>query len=180
MTIKKSKEIILRLRDERGLKYFVETGTLHGKTAAWAARHFRQVYTIEISKKHYDRAKRLRPKGNIHFVLGDSGEELSKVLRKLDSPALVWLDAHWSPDLKYARPSKVGECPLLNELEALNADGRPHVILIDDAHLFIKSVEVAHPGVFTPSDWPDVKAVYRLLGDRHIEEENNVIIALPK
>jgi hypothetical protein len=180
MTIKESKGIILQLRDRFRLKYFIETGTLHGKTAAWAAKHFEQVYTIEISKRHHDRAKRLNPKRNIQFILGNSGEELSRVLKELDGLALVWLDAHWSPDLKYARPPKAGECPLIDELKALNADGRPHIVLIDDAHLFTKGVEIAHPGVFTPNDWPDAKTVYRLLGNRSIEVKNNVIIALPK
>jgi len=179
MTIKKSKSEILRLRDEYGLKYFVETGTLHGKTADWAAQHFERVYTIEISKKHHDRAKKRRSRPNIRFVLGDSGQALPEVLKSLDGPALVWLDAHWSPDLGYARP-EVGECPLIKEIETLNADERPHVVLIDDAHLFTQGVETTQPGAFTPTDWPDIKAVRRLLGKRLVKVENNVITALPR
>ena len=44
-------ELMIKLRDFGNCKNFVESGTCHGTTAEWAARHFQKVYTCEISKE---------------------------------------------------------------------------------------------------------------------------------
>lgn len=60
--------------------------------------------------------------------LGDSAELLPGVLEEIDGPALFWLDAHKG----FTDPEEWPEFPTVRELEALAADPRPHVILIDD------------------------------------------------
>lgn len=175
MPLKNAEEEILKLRDAFDLRFFVETGTLHGKTAAWAAGHFEKVYTIEISKRHYERAKKRYRRDNVRFIFGDSALVLPIVLEALNGPALCWLDAHWSPDLKVPHPPG-GECPVLMEITALNADGRDHVILIDDARYFLESPSRGHRA----SDWPNFEELRELLGDREIRIKNDVIYAAPR
>jgi len=125
--------LALSLRDRYGLRFFVETGTLAGKSAAWAAKHFERVYTIEVSDKFHALAKqRFGGLSNVWFLLGDSRDLLPGVLAKLPGPALVWLDAHWSKDLGIAPTA----CPLLAEIAAIVVAPVRCVTLIDDARLF--------------------------------------------
>jgi len=127
-------KLALELKAQHRLRFFVETGTLIGKTAAWAAGYFEHVYTVEISDQFYALARNrlIGIYHNITLLHGDSGKLLPGVLAKLPGPALVWLDAHWSHDLGTAPTA----CPLLAEIAAVvNAPVRC-VTLIDDARLF--------------------------------------------
>jgi hypothetical protein len=45
-------QLALFLKSKLDLRTFVETGTYGGGTAAWAARHFSGVYSIEASEKY--------------------------------------------------------------------------------------------------------------------------------
>lgn len=80
-------------------KYLVETGTLYGHTAIHASRLFDKVYTVELDEKLHKNAEKLKARfPNVEFVRGDSGVEVGKLVDKLDSPAVFFLDAHWSGD----------------------------------------------------------------------------------
>src|SRR5690349_2942511 len=95
-------------------KTFVETGTLLGNTAYWAGAHFERVISIEADMKLYQGARtRLAPLSNVHLYYGKSQHLLAPLMKGLDRPAIVWLDAHWSG------PGTAGEeleCPLLDEI----------------------------------------------------------------
>lgn len=113
---------------------FVETGTNDGGTPLALKDEFDQLYTIELSLDLWRAAhKRLRPYPNIHCVQGDSTHELGRVLQEFKGPALFWLDGHYSGGVT-ARGKL--DTPVKRELEILFEDGRPHIILVDDARIF--------------------------------------------
>jgi hypothetical protein len=165
-------KLALELKQKHDLVYFVETGTLLGKSAAWASLNFKQVFTIEINRDFYKRVREIYGnnglKGNVVFMLGKSQDLLAGVLGQFDKPGLVWLDAHWSRDLGYGRPEIV--CPVLAELEAVRmAHQSKNVVMIDDARLF---------GM---DGWPTVDEIMSSLGDRWVWWlQDDVLVAEPK
>ncbi len=129
------KDKALDLARKFNLKFFVETGTLVGSTTKWASVHFSQVTTIECSKEYAEIAIRnLKMCDNVKIILSKSELVLYEVLMSTHGLALVWLDAHWSRDLKYQRPEVI--CPVLDEIKCVRTDGRNHVIMVDDVRLF--------------------------------------------
>jgi len=167
------RKLALELRGGYGLKVFIETGSYVGGTLFWASQHFGKVIGIEISRFYYEFCKRTCGGAkNVVLIRGDSRTELSRALSLAKSPALVWLDAHWSSDLEAVRPER-GECPLMDELKALNIDSRPHVILIDDATLFDPPLN---------DEWPSIDEVYAMLEERPrtVRIFEDVVIAEPE
>lgn len=118
------------------LGVFVETGTRHGDTIAAINRNFTEVHSIELSRALFETAKeRFKNNAKVHLWLGDSAEELPKVLATLRSPALFWLDGHYSGDGTARGKS---DTPINEELEhvANHKLSLSHVVVIDDARLF--------------------------------------------
>lgn len=170
-------DIAMKYAKENRIDTFVETGTHAGATAIWAANRFKHVFTIEYSQKWLDVAKAKDSHGRINWILGDSREQLPLVLKRCRR-ALIWLDAHWSKDLGYTRPA-FGECPLVDEIKAINVDGRSHVIMIDDARLFLTPPPKPHKR----DDWPSYQELANLLSvnfQRAIHIVDDVIIAIPR
>jgi len=170
-------ELALFLKERLALNTFVETGTFGGGTAAWAARHFPRVYSIEASEKYWREAcTRHAGLDNVTFVHGHSPEQLAALRPQLDRP-LFWLDAHWCGHDTAGEPS---QCPLTDELAAIAAAALPQsAILIDDARLFL----APPPAPNRWEDWPDVAAVIEALdacGDLAIVVHDDVIVAVPR
>jgi hypothetical protein len=147
----------LSLKEKYGLDRFLETGTLVGHTAMWAAEHFRDVITVdiehnieaEINLSRYERLKQFHV---------DSGWFLN--IYPPEGPTLFWLDAHTNDS-----------CPVLKEIECINRSTLRHVILVDDARLFGD----------LPA-WPTLKEVCEALQDngrRVTEIIEDVIVATP-
>ena len=158
----------LRLATLHELKVFVETGTLLGKSAAWASSHFQRVITIEGDEDYYNKAQAKNVGLPIEFILGLSKDVLPDIVQSLGRPALFFLDAHWSRDLTYGKPEVV--CPVLDELRIINKGGLDHVIIVDDARLF--------GGL----GWPSMSSVVSLLrkdGERKVTMKDDVFIAEP-
>jgi hypothetical protein len=118
-----------------GLKILVETGTYYGDMVEAMKEDFDRLYSIELSKELYEKAKeRFKKAKNIELICGDSGRELGSLMSKLDQPALFWLDGHYSGGVT-ARGDK--DTPIYEELDhILHSPDRGHVIIIDDARLF--------------------------------------------
>ena len=132
------------------LKILVETGTYYGDMVESMKNHFDYIYSIELSKKLFEKAKQ-RFEGVLHIELiyGDSGLELGKVIKKLDKPTLFWLDGHYSGGLT-ARGQK--DTPIFEELEHIfNTPTGGHVILIDDARCF--GSEPNYPSILELSEF---------------------------
>jgi len=134
----------------------VETGTYLGNTTFWAASYFKNVYTIEISPEISKKtaSKSGCPK-NIEFIIGDSRNEIPKVVDKLQGRTIFWLDGHWCS----GAGGKENECPLIEELKAISKCDKP-IILIDDARCFLGPLPPPH----NSSDWPTIDEIILLCG----------------
>lgn len=118
------------------LDVLIESGTYYGDMVAAVRGDFQQIYSIELSESLANRArKRFRRDGHIRIIRGDSARVLPDVLTSISEPCVFWLDGH------YSGPGTArGTCdyPLIGELEAIkHYSVREHVILIDDARLFV-------------------------------------------
>lgn len=168
--------LILALKKRQGLDAFVETGTYHGHTAAWAANHFAQVTTIEMSPEYHAAAQtRFQAQPTVRTLCGNSGTVLSAVLRELTQPAIFWLDAHWSG---VDTAGEQAECPVLEEIALINASPLTHVVLIDDARLFCAPPPRPHRA----DQWPGLVALIDALqheGQRHVVMVEDVFVGVP-
>jgi hypothetical protein len=169
--------LVLFLKQRLDLGTFVETGTFGGSTAAWAARHFPRVYSIEASEKHWREARaRYSALDNVTFSLGHSPHQLAALMPQFDRP-LFWLDAHWCGS---DTAGSASECALLDELQAIaKANLKQPAILIDDARLFLRPPPAPHRW----EQWPDFSAVLAALktcGDVYVAVREDVIVAVPR
>lgn len=92
-------EFLRKYIDIKKYPCVVETGTLYGDSAMRISEEFPEVHTIEIHPTLFARASQrfaARPSVTCHF--GDSASVLPKLLPKLQSPTIFYLDAHWSGD----------------------------------------------------------------------------------
>jgi hypothetical protein len=128
---------VLSFRKKFRLSVFIETGTYLGEMVEAARHSFERVYSIELSNALHRRAvSKFEADPHVFLVQGDSGERLKEVLDQLDRPALFWLDGHYSGGNTAMGKT---ETPIVEELRLifLHPRVREHVILIDDARLFI-------------------------------------------
>lgn len=171
-------DLVLLLKERFGLTHFIETGTCHGDTAAWAAKHFPKVTTVEFSEKFYKEAsERYKHLSNIDFRFQDSREACRQLAPTLDRPALFWIDSHWCGDDAFG---KNDQCPLLEEIDILNQSKITHFLLIDDARLFLSPPCEPHP----VEQWPPIDAIVEhLKNSAHhyfIVVFEDVIMAVPE
>ena len=104
--------------------YFVETGSWYGAGIQGAidSGGFREIYSVELSRFHYEHCKRrFYGQGNIHLWHGDSARSLPDILSHIDAPATFWLDAHYSQGDTAMGETKTA---IIQELEAI---GRHHI-----------------------------------------------------
>jgi hypothetical protein len=170
-------ELVSQLATQFAVKNFVETGTYYGDTAIWASKNFENVLTIEYSKELYEHTRiKYQNIDNIIFLFGDSRSQLSELIASLDSPAIFWLDAHWSGGLTYGEND---QCPLLEEINLINNSQFEHFILIDDARLFTSAPQPPQ----RIDQWPDISEIVDALrskySDKYIVIIEDVIITVP-
>jgi hypothetical protein len=169
-------DLIVALQNHAGIEQFVETGTFRGNTAAWAAGHFREVTTIEMSAAiHAAFRARFASLANVRALHGDSRALLGDIVAGLSQPAIFWLDAHWS-GLDTAGVE--AECPVLEEIARIDASSQEHVLLVDDARLFCAPPPRPHRA----EQWPDLRTVVDVLaagGRRYVALFEDVFVAVP-
>lgn len=126
---------IRKLQKDHGLTTFVETGTFMGDMVEAQRTYFKKLYSIELGKDLYNQAvARFNKYPHIKIIHGDSGVILNDLLREIHEPALFWLDGHYSAGIT-AKGDK--NTPIMEELRTILSQKYDHVILIDDARLFI-------------------------------------------
>ena len=135
---------------EHGLRVFVETGTYLGDMVEAMRRSFDKIYSIELSEELFREAqKRFAHAKHIEIIHGDSGVELGNIVRKLQQPALFWLDGHYSAGMT-ARGEK--DSPVFEELgHILRNPDLGHVVIIDDARCF--GTESGYPSLATLTEY---------------------------
>jgi len=138
------KTAIIREHASPARSVFVETGTFYGDMLAAVRDDFERLYSIELSPRLAERARRrFAGDSEVSILEGDSGELLGPLLRSVASPAVLWLDGHFSGRLT-ARG--VTDTPIVRELEAVFEVGTTDdVLLIDDMRAFGK--DPAYPEV---------------------------------
>lgn len=171
------KDLLLQLTAKYPVEHFIETGTLLGDTAAWAAEHFAHVVTIEADATHHARAaKRFAGNRRIEVILGASHQVLPNLLPKLTGRAVFWLDGHWSGE---GTAGEDCECPVLDEIAAIYRWGTGHIVLVDDARMFMAPPKPPHK----MDAWPDLAEVAAALAAAfprpYVGLVEDVIFAIP-
>lgn len=140
------KRAIIRSYLEHGsISKFVETGTYNGETIDAVIDLVDEVWSIELDERLADRAvKKYSQVPKVSILQGDSAELMETVLNKLRARAVFWLDGHYSGP-GTAKADK--NTPIVKELTSiLNHSVNNHIILIDDARLFIGQFD--YPSIF--------------------------------
>ena len=96
---------------------------------------FDHIYSIELSEELWANATtRFASNPSVEIVHGDSGVELAGLVPSLATPALFWLDGHYSAGVTARGPR---DTPVMDELEHIfSTNELAHVALIDDAREF--------------------------------------------
>ncbi len=160
------------------MRYFVETGTYRGDTAAAMAAHFEEVITIELAAPlQAAAAVRLAPWGNVTSRLGSSPAILRELAPRLARESvLYWLDAHWCGSDAAGRDF---ECPLEAELEAIGTLNEHSIVLIDDARMFLSPPPPPHDCRYWPQIDTVVARLQALGGPHRLWIINDVIVFAP-
>lgn len=164
--------IIKKIAYQYSIKTFIETGTYLGNMIDDVKTIFKKIYTIELDKNLYKRARNKFSKNpHVSIIFGNSATALPHILSQINKPALFWLDAHYSRGIT-ARAEK--ETPIIEEISAiLNHPIKKHIILIDDADCFIGK-----------NDYPTLKYLKNFIKSQNasltITVEYNMIIVTPK
>jgi len=118
------------------LETLIETGTYEGDMVEAMRKRFRVIHSIEIFEPLYRLAvAKFSGSSHIHLHQGDSEEILPRILATVKEPALFWLDAHYSGE---GTGRGAVDSPILRELKCIfDHPIKDHVILIDDARLFV-------------------------------------------
>lgn len=149
----------------------IETGTYLGEMVSGTKDVFREIFSIELDNKLFERAKKkFANYPYIHIIHGDSGKILPKILASLRKPCLFWLDAHYSGGVTVKGDV---ETPIVEELKAiLRHPNQNHVILIDDKDHFVGK-----------RGYPDIKWLKNYILKHHpdwkFEIKDNIIRVYP-
>lgn len=151
-----------RYAEAYDLRVLIETGTFLGDTVYHFRHRFEQILSIELSEDLVKRARRrFRRTPHVEILEGDSEIVLGELVRKLELPALIWLDAHFSGGVT-ARGER--ETPVIRELEILLDASPNHIVLVDDARFF-----------GTDSAYPTLTDVRTLVKNRRPGYEMDVV-----
>ena len=115
---------------------FVETGTYLGDTVQLAIEAgYKKIHSIELDDGlFYSALKLFENNHGVKIWLGDSVDELEKIMALVEGPATFWLDAHASGHLP---GGKSGGSPVLDELRIIAKHPcKEHTIFINDRRLY--------------------------------------------
>lgn len=166
------KQGVLRQHAARfGLEVLVETGTYFGGTVNALRHDMARIISVEVDEKLAALARRrFAGDAKVQIIQGDSARVIAEVVPRLTSPALFWLDGHYSGGVTGFGES---HCPILQELPSILDDQRfAHVILIDDARAF-----------GSDPAYPTIEAVRNLVKQRRhgttVSVQNDIIRCVP-
>lgn len=141
---------LLNFQAKYRISNLVETGTYFGAMVEAMKSRFAQVYSIEYSPELFVKAKqRFAQDTNVKLFQGDSAVCLKEIVPQLSSPAIFWLDAHFSGGVTAKADL---ETPIVEEIRTILSDGKDHILVIDDARCF----DGTH-------DYPTVETIKQLI-----------------
>lgn len=164
-------------------RYFIETGTWegHGVLLAVMANCFQEIHTIELAETFYTRNKigeMNHSNPPVHVWYGDSGIVLGDVLKGINEPATIWLDAHYSGNDTARGESNT---PILRELECIkNHPIKTHTILIDDIRLFGTPEFDNIPLDTIISKLKEINPSYKISIKDGLNSPKDILVAKPK
>lgn len=165
-------EVVKKYSEKFAIKIFIETGTYLGEMIDAVKEKFEKVISIELDKKLFYKAKnKFSTNNHIEIINGDSAKVLFKILTKIEKPTLFWLDGHYSGGTTAKGDLNT---PIYQELNAiLSHKIKNHIILIDDARLFIGK-----------DDYPTLSQLQSLVLQKNprlnFEYKNDIIRIYPK
>lgn len=129
-------EIIEKYARKYSCDVLIETGTYLGDTVFSQRNNFSQIISVELGRRFFSAAKkRFRRFPHITILHGNSGDLMIEIMQGIKSRSLLWLDGHYSGGITAKGET---ESPVYRELDAAFSNNElKHVILIDDARLFI-------------------------------------------
>lgn len=155
-----------------GIKTLVETGTYVGDMVEAQKNNFKKIISIELSHELAARAaQRFCNESHIKILQGDSSDKLKVVIKTLKTPALFWLDGHYSGGLTSCSSLY---CPIWEELNTVfsSSSNIQHIILIDDADCFTGK-----------NDYPTIEELAQFIKKKKLPYSlsisNNIIHLLP-
>lgn len=127
--------VVSKYGKKYGTSILFESGTFRGDMVYVSRNQFKRIISVELSDYYFKNAVKLfKNYKHIEIYFGDSGEEIKKIIKSINEPALFWLDGHFVG--KGTAKGKLNT-PIVNELKTiLNHKIKSHVILIDDAGYF--------------------------------------------
>ncbi|MBU1349518.1 hypothetical protein KJ978_03525 [Patescibacteria group bacterium] len=165
-------EVVKKYSEKFAIKIFIETGTYLGEMIDAVKEKFEKVISIELDKKLFYKAKnKFSTNNHIEIINGDSAKVLFEILTKIEKPTLFWLDGHYSGGTTAKGDLNT---PIYQELNAiLSHKIKNHIILIDDARLFIGK-----------DDYPMLSQLQSLVLQKNprlnFEYKNDIIRIYPK
>jgi len=118
-------------------KQYIETGTYLGDGIKAVLNDYKIIHSIELSEKWYQHnVTQFKNNNNVKMYLGDSKKILPELLKTLNEPITIYLDAHYSGGTTAFGEEEV---PLLFELEILKQRKYDDIIIIDDCRLLGKT-----------------------------------------
>lgn len=169
-------ELAAGLRDRLGLTRAIETGTYLGAGTRRLARIFPKVDTIEVQESLAAGAR--SELANLRHVTVHAGSSRDVLPKLVDAatPALYWLDGHWSGGMTGGAED---QCPVLAEVEAIAAGHPDDAILIDDARLFLAPPPPPHDVSHWPTYTQLVDAITRSRPGHHVIAAHDILVAVP-
>ena len=154
-----------------GIRVFIETGTYLGDMVQAVCDDFDRIYSIELSEDLFKQAKNKFARcEHITIVYGDSPQVMPEILKRIDVPCLFWFDGHYTAGINVKEEK---EMPIWEELDHIcKHPVKNHVILIDDASLFV--------GI---NDCPHIESMQKLINRRfpdHIFDVHDDIVRIYK
>jgi len=153
---------------------FIETGTYAGETTAAALRAgFKIIDSIEICERHYKNAVIMFEScNNVNIHYGSSHIVLPKIINP-NIDTVFYLDGHYQGTSKDEIDESFGECPIIEELNAImNVLWKKlPVIIIDDAKTFhnvINRNEFLKQMNLNPNQWPTIFEIKNII-DKYFE-----------
>lgn len=162
--------IISEFLKEIQINTLVELGTAGGASAKEAAKHFKEVITIELNENRPEYDVSLV---NIKWLIGNTIDILPGLVNgfikyKEDYKSeddheyvLFFVDSHFDGDKPAGSKNK--DCYLLEELEIISRYSQDAIVIIDDARLFMGNP----PQPNDASQWPSIQSIFKLFSEKY-------------